>query len=632
MPAEVRRNQWGHYMVVPPQGGKPVGYARATTVAKTLEDGGGLIPWKAAMAMTGMMRMPGLRTKFEALYSKNPDKGPWYGGDESKTAVKHLVEECAKAGGATDRADLGTALHAIVEQINRGETPTISQDATRGDVAAYQAKLAEYGIAIAPGFIETTVVLDQYRIAGTADIGCARIPGYGYVVADLKTGSNLDYSSQSIAVQLAQYAHGDAAYRQGDAVDGSRDERLPVADVRQDVAVVIHLPAGEGRCELYEVDIAAGWEAFERSMWARKWRSRRDVMAPLVLQPAAANVAPGEPAAVTEGMRLVLLEQVRALPADRQQVLRDSWPPSMPPLKTPGEHWTAERLTEVSMIVMSVATGVASNGVAPGAGEAGAAVTSPPLVAPGREATGTGSLIGSPASVPGDHTVAPGVAGEAPSEVPPTDAVPGAYLTVEAFQALDREEQARLIDSGHLPPDLRARPELLLELGGKAKLLPSDLLMWAQTQCAEAKLPSLAHDFRWTKTRGERFRRIVEAAQETWQARVTYVMSTVRDENELRELIVTVTDGKCEQASQLTAEQVEQVIAAAQGITFPCDWAELTKTAGLTKAAVQRQAKALGEELGMKVPSVIERLPADGPFALRLAQWIGEQAKAASAA
>ena len=30
----VRRDQWGRYLVVPPGGGRPTGYTRVTTVAK----------------------------------------------------------------------------------------------------------------------------------------------------------------------------------------------------------------------------------------------------------------------------------------------------------------------------------------------------------------------------------------------------------------------------------------------------------------------------------------------------------------------------------------------------------------------------------------------------------------------
>lgn len=366
-----RRDRWGRYLVRPPDDTKPVGYTRATTVAKVLDDGGGLMPWKAAMAMTGMMRRTGLRGRFEALLSAHPDTGPWYGGDDAKKAVKTLVEECAEAGGSSDRADIGTALHAIVEQINRGEQPSISQDSTRADIAAYQATLARYGITFDAELVEATVVLDAYQVAGTADGGIVHIPGLGDVIADLKTGASLDYSGQAIAVQLAIYANGDAHYRQGLNDDGSADVRLPAPDVRKDIAVVIHLPAGEARCDLYTVDIAAGWEAFEASLWARDWRKRKDLLAPLALELVAPVVEVPAPAddlsTMVDASRQVLLELVLALPAERQTVLKDSWPKGWPKLKK-ADGWTPTLLVEATAMIATAASAPAPNGqVATGA-------------------------------------------------------------------------------------------------------------------------------------------------------------------------------------------------------------------------------------------------------------------------
>ena len=148
--AEIRRDRWGRYLIVPPGGGKPVGYTRATTVAKTFDGEGGLLPWKATMAMTGMMRRPGLRARFEALLARFPERGPWYGSEASKEECKRLVEECAEAGGSADRADIGSALHSIIEQINKGHAPMLTQDVTTADIDAYNATMAAAGLVIDP--------------------------------------------------------------------------------------------------------------------------------------------------------------------------------------------------------------------------------------------------------------------------------------------------------------------------------------------------------------------------------------------------------------------------------------------------------------------------------------------------
>jgi hypothetical protein len=48
-------------------------------------------------------------------------------------------------------------------------------------------------------------------------------------------------------------------------------------DVNQEQALVIHLPAGEGRCTLYLGDIVAGWEMALLCGAVRAWRDRRDL-------------------------------------------------------------------------------------------------------------------------------------------------------------------------------------------------------------------------------------------------------------------------------------------------------------------------------------------------------------------
>ena len=45
-------------------------------------------------------------------------------------------------------------------------------------------------------------------------------------------------------------------------------------------ALVVHLPAGEGRASAHWVDLRAGSEALHQSMWARQWRKRRDLLTP----------------------------------------------------------------------------------------------------------------------------------------------------------------------------------------------------------------------------------------------------------------------------------------------------------------------------------------------------------------
>jgi hypothetical protein len=270
---EAQRDRWGRYLITPPDGAKPTGYTRVTTVAKTLDDGGGLLPWKATATIVGALRRPGLHARWQALLAEHPD--PWYGGDDAKSLCKKLVEECAEAGGSSDRADVGTALHSLTELYDRGQLdPATLLESARNDLQAYAATMAAAGITVDPDFVECLVILDEHKVAGTVD-RIVKLADGRWVIADVKTGTDLRYSWRSIAVQLAAYANADALYEQ----EGHK--RYPMPNVDKTVGIVMHLPAGEGRCTLYEVDLVAGWRAFNASMWTRNWRKDDTLAKPL---------------------------------------------------------------------------------------------------------------------------------------------------------------------------------------------------------------------------------------------------------------------------------------------------------------------------------------------------------------
>lgn len=271
---KVRRDPWGRYLVLPPGGDKPTGYTRATTAASWLADTWGIPKWFATMAIIGTLLRPGIYAQWEALMARY-DGAPWYGGPDAKGECKRLVAEAAAVGGANDRAEQGTALHALTAMVDEGRTITHLSEATDADLRAYQETLNAAGVKILPGMIERMVVLDDKRIAGTFDRGIT-LPGFDNpLIADLKTGADLSYSMHEIAIQLGVYANGDALYTQGAAADGSEDVREAPPDFDRNNALVIWLPAGSATCELILVDIAAGWEALDHGIWVNGWRQRK---------------------------------------------------------------------------------------------------------------------------------------------------------------------------------------------------------------------------------------------------------------------------------------------------------------------------------------------------------------------
>jgi hypothetical protein len=287
-----RRDQWGRMLVVPPEGTQPVGYTRVTTVAKALDEGGGLAPWKATMTMLGAYARPGLRSRWETLIAATGGD-PWYASPAGKAQCKALVEECAKVGGASDRAEQGTSLHALTALVDAGHDVRGLTPATEADLSAYVDKLVAEGISVVPLYgqpaVEVSVVLDRQQVAGTADRIVA-VPGFELpLIADLKTG-DLTYGWQAIAVQLAAYAHADAVYEQGADPNGSTDVRAPMPAVDQRHGLIINMRPGSAHVELYVVDIGAGWPAFELSLAARAWRANRALA--MDLPPLAKRVNP----------------------------------------------------------------------------------------------------------------------------------------------------------------------------------------------------------------------------------------------------------------------------------------------------------------------------------------------------
>lgn len=333
---ELQRDRWGRPLIVPPDGGKPVPYTRATTVAKTLDDEGSLIKWAQRTTAAGLARRPDLLALLATKLDTSGDIP-----EQHKADVQRICDEAKEHGGGSKAANLGTSLHAFTEQYDLGQTPTVPAD-MQADIDAYRTAVEPFEVLA----VEQFVVLDEHQIAGTLD-RLWRLPDGRVVIADLKTGQNLDYSWRSISVQLAIYAAGTRYHR---------DLRSPLwADgaVDADTGIVIHLPVGQGRCDLYQVDLRAGTVALNHSIWARRWRSRRDLATPFAVPaspaPLQGKAAPAPLPASTRGHadpqgaapgRQNLTLRVRAISATDagKAYLRRHWPVDVPTLKQSDRH------------------------------------------------------------------------------------------------------------------------------------------------------------------------------------------------------------------------------------------------------------------------------------------------------
>lgn len=309
----VRRDRWGRYLVVPPDGGKPVGYARATTVAKTLDDTSALMSWGERMTAIGLSQRPDLLAQIDDLRADTK-------------ALNRLCEKAKEAGGATVRRDLGTALHSILER-SWTDPDYVPPAGHVDDVTAVHRALELAGLEAVDGMHERIVVNDRYQIAGTFDLLLREKATGHLLIADIKTGSSVKYGAVGFAIQLSIYATADALYRQGSAKDGSEDVREPMVSVSRDRAVIVHVQPGSGVCELHE--LALDISLLELAIAVRESRKAK-VLRPIDI-PTDTSVEVSAEVSVERDRWL--RDRIDAIKDRNGQMLAQRWPAHIPPPK-----------------------------------------------------------------------------------------------------------------------------------------------------------------------------------------------------------------------------------------------------------------------------------------------------------
>jgi hypothetical protein len=255
---QVKRDRWGHYMLPHPETGKEQAWWRATTIADTLEDRRGLEEWAKRNVALGI----GARRD---LYAQAAAARP-----DDKSTLGQIVKQAEEAASSKAGANLGSALHRFTERIDAGEEIAVPEP-WAADISAYTQTMAANGITVASGWIERILLVPEIDTAGTCDRLCNGmwpLPRIG----DLKTGKEVvKYGMTKIACQLAIYAHATHWY------DPTTHQLHAMPHVDQTVALVMHLPVGQGTCTIYQVDIQAGWQAVQLALDVRKWRQRKDL-------------------------------------------------------------------------------------------------------------------------------------------------------------------------------------------------------------------------------------------------------------------------------------------------------------------------------------------------------------------
>jgi len=345
MTTDFTRDRWGRPVIIPPGGGKPTAYGRFSSHGQILEDRFGLERWKVRVAGRGLT----LRSDLYAQVAACPA--------DDTSRLDELMQAALDAGGASVGAGIGTALHEFTARVEAGEIGLDDvPDPWRADVETYLATINAYGLSVVTDLVEVQLVNDVLQLAGTADRFLRRASDGRLVCADLKTGKKISANPLAYIVQLAAYAN-------SMLYDIATGERREVGDVDLECGLIIHLPSGEARCELYEVDLIAGWEVAQVASEVKSWQKRKGLVqkisevthgsAPSVTA-AVEHSSPGAPAAdirrdwVRDRIKSVVTHSPEAGAA-----LATKWPVDVPTIRSGHPH-SAEELDQIVALLTRI--------------------------------------------------------------------------------------------------------------------------------------------------------------------------------------------------------------------------------------------------------------------------------------
>lgn len=281
---------------------KLVGYTRATTYIKAIDDTAGLEKWRTRLTLEGATEAKlesevgaAMHSLIDAEWAASTELERIVAAGEklTKTARNELTERPGKdyrkrldeiaeyaffLAGGREAAEYGTAHHELVDRWFKDTlTPEFqieTEDRWPGilrDFAAFQDSwrrfAGQYGANVEES--EAMVVDDRLQVAGRTDyIVRVKLPGderSRRVIMDLKSGK-ID-GELRFSQQLALYA-GSKRY------DPSSGERTNLR-VRQDIGIIIHAPRGEGVCTFHVIQLAPGRTA--NALCAKVRASRRKI-------------------------------------------------------------------------------------------------------------------------------------------------------------------------------------------------------------------------------------------------------------------------------------------------------------------------------------------------------------------
>lgn len=297
---EGKYDQYGRYVAKHPSTANETAWTRATTFAKSITDTFTLDQWLRRMTLLGATKRPDLLEEAKGLDVTR-----------DRERLNQICDELKETAGAKVAAEWGTAVHSFTELCDLSSTPRAVLEREvpeqfQPHVAAYLDMLGSTGLRPLSTLIEFSTAVLQYGVMGTSD-RCYQVtrplllkmprgdvqllPGE-FVIGDVKTGKDLDYGWQEIAIQLAIYAQGLntlGTYNWKTGLWNPKpldDYAEPGTKVRLDVGVIPHLPVdpqSKKKPALYGVDLESGWNAAVLCERVRAWRKVKTLAGPVVV-------------------------------------------------------------------------------------------------------------------------------------------------------------------------------------------------------------------------------------------------------------------------------------------------------------------------------------------------------------
>lgn len=348
----------GRYRGPDPETGKASAWTRTTTFAEAIADSFALNEWQLRMCVLGLVKRPDLMERVRSIVQAHGPDVPLHALAKLQRQVLNTITEDARlAAGSKERARKGTILHKHSQEIDMGRKGLGDvPEEFRPDATAYVTAMAANGLECIPDLIERSTCVPDYEVAGTFDRVLrvtrtlepvtldegrqVQLHEGEFVIGDVKTGTDLSYAWLEILIQLAVYAMG--VTTSGVAVPDRGPQGTPtwrwaslaefgIDKLRTDVAIVMHVPYGEGRAQMKYADLITGTRGARICRQAIQYRKIKPSEAAIgeytvIQKPKATFVAAGDQVKgkvvtpSTDTRELVKTAPVRSLTGTPEQI------------------------------------------------------------------------------------------------------------------------------------------------------------------------------------------------------------------------------------------------------------------------------------------------------------------------